>query len=370
LRSTATVTHATPTMIDRRRLLALAAGAPVLALGRTTATQAPPAGTFSIAPGQEFAANSYVHQKLPADAPIDRHSASYVMELDRQVRTYSRGMVCVLAGEAPVYIVGPNQPTCKVVATSGDERAPILQARMMAVPIPDPNNFVVQEGDDHAATIYQPSTKTLWEFWIMQKTGAQTTDSAGNAVDEWGCRWGGRMDNIDQNPGWWGPAFNPPIVGTFGTSGSGLPLIAGYITVNDVVHKGRIEHPIHMVVYGTLAGHWSLPAQRTDGGDTSWSSFPDGAWFRLDPTLTDDDLASIASSELWRQILIAVRDYGMIVRDKGGGVGVYAENPANPAYGGVNPYLPVAPDSNAFCTTWGVSFPFDKLLTLKLNLQP
>jgi len=65
-----------------------------------------------------------------------------------------------------------------------------------------------------------------------------------------------------------------------------------------------------------------------------------------------------------------VRDYGMIVRDKGGGVGVYAENPANPAYGGVDPYLPVAPDSNAFCTTWGVSFPFDKLLTLKLNLQP
>src|SRR3989442_2751805 len=33
--------HATPPMIDRRRLLALAAAAPVLALGRTTAAQAP-----------------------------------------------------------------------------------------------------------------------------------------------------------------------------------------------------------------------------------------------------------------------------------------------------------------------------------------
>src|SRR5262249_28922095 len=33
--------HATPTMIDRRRLLALAAAAPVLAVGRTTAAQAP-----------------------------------------------------------------------------------------------------------------------------------------------------------------------------------------------------------------------------------------------------------------------------------------------------------------------------------------
>src|SRR5262249_20161081 len=33
--------HATPSMIDRRGLLALAAAAPVLALGRTTAAQAP-----------------------------------------------------------------------------------------------------------------------------------------------------------------------------------------------------------------------------------------------------------------------------------------------------------------------------------------
>jgi len=49
-----------PKALDRRRLHVLAAGAPVLALGRTTAAHAPPAGTFSIAPGQEFAANSYV----------------------------------------------------------------------------------------------------------------------------------------------------------------------------------------------------------------------------------------------------------------------------------------------------------------------
>ena len=48
-----------PKALDRRRLLVLAAGAPVLALGRTTAAHAPPGGTFSIAPGQEFAANSY-----------------------------------------------------------------------------------------------------------------------------------------------------------------------------------------------------------------------------------------------------------------------------------------------------------------------
>src|SRR5262249_58075423 len=130
--------------------------------------------------GGELGGNSYVNRRLPADAPIDPNSASYVMELDRQVRTYSGGVVCVLAGEAPVYIVGPNQPTCKAVATSGDERAPILQARMMAVPIPDPNNFRVQTGDEHHATINQPSTKTLWEFWIMHKTGAQHTDSAGH----------------------------------------------------------------------------------------------------------------------------------------------------------------------------------------------
>src|SRR5262249_238950 len=36
--------HAIPTMIDRRRLLALAAAAPVLALGRTVAAQAPSPG--------------------------------------------------------------------------------------------------------------------------------------------------------------------------------------------------------------------------------------------------------------------------------------------------------------------------------------
>ena len=368
--------------LPRRQFLDLAAGATALpAISRIARSQTYPAleaipktasdalnppatsaGTFSIAPGREFAANSYVHKPLAPNAPIDPNSAAWVAELTRQVNTYSAGVVCVVSGEAPIYIVGPDQPTVKVIATSGDANAPILQARLLAVPMPDPDHFVVQDpGDDHSVVIYQPSTKTCWELWIAQKTGAKTTDSTGRLVDEWGARWGGRMDNIDQNPGWWS--------NNFGASGSGLPLIAGYMTVNDLVHKRKIEHPIYLCVYATLAEHWSLPAQRTDGGNYGRQHFPDGTRFRLDASLTDADIASLASSEVWRIVLTAIRDYGMIVRDKGGGVVVYAENGANPAYGGVDPYLPAAPDNNSYCTTWKY-FPVDKLVALKTTMRP
>jgi hypothetical protein len=74
------------------------------------------------------------------------------------------------------------------------------------------------------------------------------------------------------------------------------------------------------------------PAQRTDGWINGGLVVPEGMRFRLDPTL---DIASLHLPPLVRMLAEAAQRYGIVVRDKSGGVTFYAEDPA-PL--GANPY--------------------------------
>ena len=76
---------ATPAVAD-----AVAWGLPVLGLGggSTGTTQVGPDTTALPASPPLFGANSWRNRRLPNTEPIDRHSAVYVAELRREVRTY------------------------------------------------------------------------------------------------------------------------------------------------------------------------------------------------------------------------------------------------------------------------------------------
>src|SRR5262249_34298665 len=151
---------------------------------------------------------SWVHTRLAPDAPLDPSSGALVSEFCRSMMANQNGVGAVLNSGPPLYIVGPDQPTCRVIANDPDPpattpNAQYLQSRFDAVPIPNPNSFEVQQASDSEVMIYQPATGKLWEFWLMVKTGRKTTDSLGHSVDEWRADWGGRMDDIASNPGWW-----------------------------------------------------------------------------------------------------------------------------------------------------------------------
>jgi hypothetical protein len=336
--------------------------------------------SLTIKPGREFSADSYVYKPLTDDAPLDPQSRSYVANIQRQIKQYYGHPDVV--GNLPVYIVPMDQPTVRVKVDWEDPAAMFspLQPRWMAVPLPD--GFQTSEGPDggggdSAAVVYQPSSGTMWEFWAMKKTGARVTDSKGHEVDEWGARWGGRMDNIATNPGYW---VTTPEGYKFGTTASGIPFLAGLITI-DELQRGAIDHIVGFALPETLGERWSYPAQRTDGNTYGADAIPEGAIFRLPASLNLDamDLDPFA-----RMIAKAVQKHGMILWDVSGVVGFGAQNPAN-RYPDGNPFFKEGgilrcpagaddpdPNNQVIYACWAPlrlsGFPWDKLQALKTRI--
>jgi hypothetical protein len=286
-------------------------------------TTAASAESLTIKPGREFAADSYVHRVLPPDAPIDPKSAAYAAEIRRLIDTHYGHAEVNIDGNTPeIHVVSADQPTVtvryRVWNRPGARFAP-LQEQWMAVPLPD--GFQPARGDDHEAVIYQPSTGRMWEFWAMRKTGGSTVDSRGRRVEEWGAQWGGRMDGIGGNPGYW--ETTKAAGHTFGTTASGIPFLAGLLTV-DELRRGEINHVVGFALPESAAGRFLHPAQRTDGRSGNPDAIPQGTIFRLPADL---DLDRLALDPFARMIARAVQRHGMILWDTSGVVGFRAENP-------------------------------------------
>jgi hypothetical protein len=165
----------------------------------------------------------------------------------------------------------------------------------------------------------------------MRKTGARTTDSSGRSVEEWGAQWGGRMDGIGSNPGWW--VTSRQAGHTFGTTASGIPFLAGLLTIEEL-RRGEINHVVGFALPESAAGRHSHPAQRSDGRSGNPDAIPQGTIFRLPADL---DLDALAMDPFARMIARAVQRHGMILWDTSGVVGFRAENPGERFSGG-HPY--------------------------------
>jgi 20S proteasome alpha/beta subunit len=315
-------------------------------------------------PGVEFSANSDIFQPLPNDAMVDPHSAAWVGDL-LQANAAVPANVNIEQYSPPIFIVGANQPTVQILAaprpsdpTFASWGAGPLGAQLSAVPLP--SDFKPSAGTDHEAIIFQPSTGKYWEVWLAAKTGAMTTDSAGNVVPQWQAGWGGYISNLATNSG----SFN----GGFGTAASGLPLLAGLMTIAEQ-QAGVINHSIHISIPQALANVFVGAAMRTDGGSIDPNAIPEGATFRLPADL---NLDSMVMDPYTRMIAKAVQKYGMVVSDtNGSGVDFYAENPdgryaVDPYYGPTGILHTTSTDPNN-STNWGAAsallaaFPWNKL---------
>jgi hypothetical protein len=195
-------------------------------------------------------------------------------------------------------------------------------------------------------TVYQPSTDTMWEFWLARKS---------NGV--WEACWGGRMPNVSKNEGIW------PSV--FGATATGLPFIGGQLTVEELL-RGEIRHAIGIALVETeKAAIYSWPARRSDGSNPSNAPnrIPEGLRFRLDPNI---DVNALAILPIAKMIAKAAQTYGFVVWDKAGSIGLRAESPKRfTAAGGADPYpalLRGVPDYKIL-----EGFPWDKLEFLPMN---
>jgi hypothetical protein len=250
-----------------------------------------------------------------------------------------------------LYTVPANQPTVPVRLDAGAWNGALQQA-LNAVPIPP--NAQPAAGPDGHLTVWQPSTDRMWELF-----------QASRMADGWHASYGGAMANVSRSPGYYDasswPGLSQPSWGATATS---LPVIAGTIMI-DELKAGVIPHALALNIPWAKPNVYSWPAQRTDGSSTDPNAIPEGARFRLDPTV---DLAKLGLPPMTRMMAVAAQQYGMIVRDQTGhAVSFFAENPAQ--YG-TDPYTSPGgffggPNPSAVAA----AFPWQYLQLVKMSVR-
>lgn len=286
---------------------------------------------------------------LADNAPVDAASLSYVNDLRRQVRwgTY----VNTTAYSLPVLTVPAGQPTDRVVVDRASGAA-ALGAAFASVPIPA--TAQPSTGTDGTLVVWQPSADRLWEFWRLYR-----------ATDGWHASWGGAMNGVSTNPGYFS---NPQTVPWWqdperywGASASGLAVLGGVIRIQEL-SDGVIDHAISMAIPAVRYKYYSWPAQRTDGKVTYSAAPMEGMRFRLPATL---DIAALNLPRATAAIARAAQRYGIVLADgSGNAVTISAENPGP---SGSDPYPALF--GGAAPSAVLKQFPWDQLVTLQTNVD-
>jgi hypothetical protein len=265
-------------------------------------------------PADLFARTSFWNTPLQPGAPLAPNSALLSASLVRQLRSY-RPWIATTAYSTPVYSVPAGQATVRVqLDHPPSPNAAALQRELDRVPMPAGARPAA--GTDARMVIWQPATDTMWELWHVSYV------SLGFGTG-WHAGWGGVMHHVSRSTG----VYRWP----FGATASGLPLIGGLITLDDM-RSGRIDHELALGVPRVQLEAFVPPANRTDGHYSGFPAIPMGTRFRLDPKL---DVNSLGLPPVARMIALAAQRYGLIVRDGSGAVTFYAQDPTPT---GSNPY--------------------------------
>jgi hypothetical protein len=298
-----------------------------------------------------FAATSVWNSPLPPGEPLDPASGTLVNTLTNIVAANlsarSGPWIQTSDSSTPLYQVPADQPTSRVQLDAGSW-AVTLQAAFQAVPIP--SDARPAAGPDGHLTIWQPSTDRLWELYRARP-----------AADGWHADFGGAIMHVSESPGYYTPLSWPGAIPQWGATATSLPVIAGTMLISEL-QSGTIPHALAVAVPFARAGMFTWPAQRTDGTSTDPASIPEGARFRLDPTL---DIAALGLPPMTRMMAEAVQRYGMIVRDQtSNALAFYGEDPSP---SGSNPYAALF--GNQYPIDLLASFPWDHLQLLKMDLR-
>lgn len=143
-------------------------------------------GTVTSTAFRFFSPTSIWNTPLLPTAPVDPNSAAVTGTLEAYINTSLANRtgpwINTTSYSTPIYTVPANQPTMPVIISS--DNTP-LRAAMAAVPVP--TGAQPAAGTDEEMTIYQPSTDTLWEMWLMSQsllppTSESATIAAGGAL--------------------------------------------------------------------------------------------------------------------------------------------------------------------------------------------
>ena len=296
-------------------------------------------------PSRPYAATSFWNAPLPVSTATDPKSRLYAADIAGQIQAYyGNAAINTTNYSAPVYEVGATVPPTAVKFLNCQNKTwvdPAFLAQVSAVPIPA--NAVPAGGNDNEMVIWQPSTDTVWELWKAQKRD-----------DGWYACWGGRIQNASSSQG--------VFAKNYGVAATGLSLLGGMMRI-DELQAGQINHALDFSLVRTRSSVYSWPANRTDGWINDTDAIPEGQRFRLDPTVNVD---SLNLTPVGKMMATAIQKYGMVLRDKGGSVAFYAENPTPQINAGqANPYSSIFGGKPSYSQL--ANFPWERLQALPFD---
>ena len=254
-----------------------------------------------------FSDGSFRNRRLSDAARLHPDSPRLARSLKSQALV-TPGTVWVSTNNwsVPVYVVPAGQPRARVDSPSWE-----VEQQLDGAPVPPDAKPARPADGDAELVVYQPATDRIWEFHHMRKvTGG------------WRAEWGGRMDHVSANPGYFTNARGGL---TFGASASRLSLFGGLQTI-DELKAGAIDHAVDLILPNVTQGSFVWPAQASDqrGRAIGPDPIPEGTRFRLPPSL---DVDSLGLPPYTRALALAIQRYGAVVRDRGGVVSFKAEDP-------------------------------------------
>jgi len=300
-------------------------------------------------PSPWFSSNSAWNVVLPDNAPLSPTSATLAQSWITQVKNYGP-WINVQQYSVPVYTVPETQKKVTVnLLNSGSGCVSDLKNAFQQVPVPD--GATPAQGTDKHLAVWQPSTNTMWEFWSMDTN---------NSTHEWECQWGGKMENVSSNPGF----YLSPCTG-WGATATSLALTGGLVLI-DEIKSGVINHALALAVVETTKGVFVSPAERGDGWSVSATAIPEGTRFRLPASLNITDLGLPPFGEL---LAYAFQKYGGLVRDTAGAmIASYCEPPPS---NGPDPYSgPNGFFHGLYPSQILAKFPWDKLQVVDPSWKP
>jgi hypothetical protein len=269
-----------------------------------------------------FSPQSFWNTPVEGRAALDPASEDLVAtladEVDEELADREGPFISTTSYSVPVYTVAADQPEVRVHLVS-EQPAPHLQAAFDAVPLPPAAR--PSAGTDSTLVVWQPDSDRLWEFWRLERTAAG-----------WQASWGGAMQHVSEQSGYYGPAAWPGAKPWWGSSASSLSIVGGLITLEDLSF-GLINHALAMAAPELRQATYTFPAQRSDGDSPSELALPEGAHLRLDPRL---DLGKLDLPPLTMAIARAAQRYGIVIRDQAAVVKFFSQPPLP---GTENPYL-------------------------------
>jgi hypothetical protein len=258
--------------------------------GTTSTTPAPPPSSTLYDPSSPW------NTRVPSNATTDPNSAAMVQSVVGAAA--AQGFVLsVRRWTRTLYFVDSNTPRSTVSLTASWAPA----SSMSGVPIP--GNAVPDPAGDGHMVIVDRSTGCEYDFW----------QAVHHADGTWSASWANATSTTGQ--GFYGHGLSATGAGEAGAAGLVLP---------EELQAGAINHALVFSYPYTKAGGAVHPATEADGRSTAVGAIPEGARLQLDPGL---DLNTLGLNSYELVIARALQQYGMILGDTGGGVGLYAENP-------------------------------------------